>query len=446
MRDKKNQEGSTRVARTKFHLGLFTKFGATSWPGTNEDFGAQWVDGSYHVELAKLLEAAKFDFVLFEDTVIVGDRYAGSMELSLKHAVLAPKHDPLPLLPLMAQGTSHIGLVATASTTFYPPFLLARLFSTVDSLTGGRAGWNMVTSSERHAAANFGLDKLLPPAVRYDIADEYVELTNQLWDSWEEGALVADPETGVYVDHTKVHTINFEGQHFKSRGPLNTLRSPQGRPVLVQAGASERGRDFSAKNAEVILGMMTGGIPGMKAYREDIRRRAEANGRDPDEIKVVFLTPVNIYPEGDGPKEMTEAEKVNAFEHNIVMASSSLDIDFSLYDLDGPVPQDLSAGGHTSALDHMKKAGREEGKSIRDLFSTGKGGSGMDFSGTAQEVAEKMMAVMDEVGGDGFLIEGSGYNHQLNELLNGVVPALQKAGAVRTEYTGKTFREILREF
>ena len=434
------------MAHTKFHLGYFTKFGATSWPGDGKEFGSDWIDGSYHKELAKILEAAKFDFMLFEDTVMVGDRYGGSMELDLKNATLAPKLDPLPLLPVLAQETSHIGLIATASTTFYPPYLLARLLSTIDSLTRGRAGWNMVTSSEKNSAQNFGMDKLLPPNVRYDIADEFVELTKQLWDSWEDDALVADPATGVYVDHTKVHKIDFEGEHFRSRGPLNTVRSPQGYPVLCQAGASERGREFSSKNAEVVLGMMTGGVAGMKAYREDIRRRAEARGRNPDDIKVVFLTPVNILPEGVEQKEMTAAEKQASFEHNIVMASSSLDVDFSQYDLDVPVPQDIVAGGHTSALDHMKKAGREEGKSIRDLFSAGQGASGMDFSGTAQQVADKLMAVMDEVGGDGFLIEGSGYNRQLPELVNGVIPALQKAGAVRTEYTGTTFREILREF
>lgn len=433
------------MGHKKFHLGYFTKFGPTSWPGDGKEFGSQWADGSYHKELAKMLEAAKFDFVFFEDTVTVGDRYGGSMELDLKNATLAPKLDPMPLLPVMAQVTSHIGLIATASTTFYPPYLLARLLSTIDSLTGGRAGWNMVTSSEKTAAMNFGMEKLLPPNERYDIADEFVELVKKLWDSWEEGALVANTETGVYVDYTKVHTINFEGKHFRSRGPLNTLRSPQGYPVLAQAGASERGRDFSSKNAEVVLGMMTGGVPGMKAYREDIRNRAEKQGRNPDDIKVLFLTPVNIYPDGVAP-EMTEAEKQASFEHNIVMASSSLDVDFSQYDLDVPVPQDIVAGGHTSALDFMKKAGREEGKSIRDLFSAGKGASGMDFSGTAEQVAEKMMAVMDEVGGDGFLIEGSGYNRQLPDLVNGVIPVLQKAGAVRTEYEGTTLREILREF
>lgn len=183
----------------------------------------------------------------------------------------------------------------------------------------------------------------------------------------------------------------------------------------------------------------------MKAYREEIRRRAEAFGRDPDSIKVVFLTPVHIHPEG-GASALTEAQKQAAFEHNIVMASSSLDVDFSLCDLDQPVPQDLEAGGHTSGLDQMKQAGRDYGTTLREMFSAGRGSSGMEFSGTAQEVADQLMAVMDEVGGDGFLIEGSGYNGQLPDLLNGVVPALQKAGAVRTEYVGANFREVLREF
>jgi FMN-dependent oxidoreductase (nitrilotriacetate monooxygenase family) len=434
------------VAHQKFHLGYFTKFGATSWPCRSQEFGAEWADGSYHIELTKQLERAKFDFLLFEDTLVVGDRYAGSAELDLKNAVLAPKHDPLPLLPLLAHGTSHIGLIATGSTTFYPPFLLARLLSTLDSLTGGRVGWNIVTSSELNAALNFGMDKLLPPVERYDRADEYVELATKLWDSWEQGALVANSETGVYVDHTKVHTVNFEGKHFRSRGPLNTLRSPQGKPVLCQAGASERGRDFSAKHAEVILGMVTAGVPGMKAYRDDIRRRAKAFGRNPDDIKVVFLTPVNILPEGVTAPERTELEKVAAFEHNIVMASSSLDIDFSKFDLDVPfVGENAVAGGHTSALDAMRGMGAK-GWTLRQMFSQGQGGSGMDFTGTAEQVADKMMAVMDEVGGDGFLIEGSGYNRQLPLLIGELIPALQRAGAVRTEYSGATLRDVLHEF
>lgn len=433
------------MANNKFHLGYFTKFGATSWPDDPDGFGSQWADGSYHSELAKKLEAAKFDFMLFEDTLIVSDKYQGSTELDLKHAVLAPKNDPLPLLPVIAQGTKHIGLIATASTTFYPPYLLARQFSTIDSLTGGRAGWNIVTSSEQRAADNFGLDRLLSPNVRYDVADEYVELTRQLWNSWEEGALIADAETGTYVDHTKVHTIDFVGEHFKSRGPLNTLRSPQGMPVLCQAGASERGREFAGKNSEVVLGLVRGGIDAMKEYRAEVRARAAENGRDPDTVKVMFLSPVELHT-GDAPRERSDAKKQADFEHNIVMSSSSMDIDFSQFDVDKPLPDDAEAGGHTSALDGIKKAGREKGMTLRDIFSSPRGGGGSFLSGTPEEVAEQMIEVMAEVGGDGFLIEGSGYNRQLPVVLNELVPALQRSGAVRTEYSGKNFREVLNEF
>jgi alkanesulfonate monooxygenase SsuD/methylene tetrahydromethanopterin reductase-like flavin-dependent oxidoreductase (luciferase family) len=280
--------------------------------------------------------------------------------------------------------------------------------------------------------------------VRYDIADEYVEVASKLWESWEEGALVEDMETGVYVDYTKVHAIDFEGKHFRSRGPLNTIRSPQVKPVFCQAGASNRGRDFAAKHAEVVLGLMTG-VEGMKEFREDIRKRAAGFGRNPDDVKVFFLTPVT-FTSPDMP-ELSEAQRQAMLEVTLVMSSSSMDIDLSKYDLDAPVDQNMEAGGHTSVLDYIKQLGRE-GKTLREALSVSFGDNDMNIRGTPEEVAEQMMVLMDEVGGDGFLISGntSGYNHQLPDLFARVVPALQKAGAVRTEYRGATFRDILREF
>jgi FMN-dependent oxidoreductase (nitrilotriacetate monooxygenase family) len=436
------------MTHQKFHLAYFTKFGATAWPGTATGFGSTWADGSFHVELAKKLEDAKFDFVLFEDGVTISDHYGGSMELDLKHAVLAPKHDPLPLLPLMANGTSHLGLIATASTSFYPPFLLARLYSTLDSLTGGRVGWNIVTSSEDNAARNFGMDSLPSPTERYDRAEEYVELVTALWDSWEEGALVADVTTGVYVDHTKVHTINFEGKHHKSRGPLNTLRSPQGRPVFAQAGASTRGRDFAAKNAEVVVAPMSGGIAGMQALRADIRGRAESFGRDPDDIKVFFLTSSLAFTTGDDSADgsaMSDQDAQAALEYGMVMLSSATDIDFSTLDLDSPVPQDLEAKGHTSILDAFKALGAE-GVTLREAMTSSAGQDEFGLVGTPQHVAQRLIEIMDEVGGDGFLIEGSGLTASIDTVVDELVPTLQEAGVVRTEYTGTTLREILYEF
>lgn len=435
------------MAHTKFHLGYFTKFGKPAWAlDAQKSIGSNWPDGSYHIALAKKLESAKFDFILFEDTTIVADKYGGSMELDLKHAILAPKHDPLPLLPLMAHETSNIGLISTASTTFYEPFVLARLFSTLDSLTGGRVGWNIVTSSETNAAKNIGLDALPGHAERYASADDFLEVVGKLWESWEEGALVADEETGVYVDYTKVHTVDHVGKYYKSRGPLNTLRSPQVKPFLCQAGASDRGRDFAAKNAEMVVGLTVAGLDSMKELRKDIRARAKSFGRDPDDIKVIYLAN-QLHFTGTEPQDEETKQRLAqaAFEYSITMSASSMDIDFAQYDLDGPMDQNMTAGGHTSALDLIKEAGAK-GATLREVFSHGDGYSGLDLTGTPEEIAEKMSDAMDEIGGDGFILEGGELAAHTDIITEHLVPALRRRGAVRTEYTRGTLRDNMREF
>ncbi|KAA0114624.1 NtaA/DmoA family FMN-dependent monooxygenase [Mycolicibacterium sp. P9-22] len=432
------------MSNSKFHLGYFTKFGAPAWgldSEENKTIGADWPDGSYHIELARRLEAAKFDFILFEDTLTIAETYGSSMEMDLKHAVYSPKHDPMPLLALMAQATEHIGVISTASTTAYPPFLLARLFSTLDSLSRGRVGWNVVTSSEKNMALNFGLDALPPHATRYDAADEYLELATKLWESWEEGALVADPATGVYVDHNKVHAVDFEGKFHKSRGPLNTVRSPQVKPVICQAGASSRGRAFAAKYAEVIVGLAADGVEEMKAFRDDVRARMVGYGRNPDDCKIVYLTPVHFT----GPTVQPRAHSDAAFEYSIVMAATAMDVDFSKYDLDGPVDQSMEAGGHTSAMDYIKGQGLQ-GKTLREALDFGNNTSGLDLSGTPEVIAEQMVDAMNEVGGDGFLIEGGGLASHVGTLTDELIPALQKVGAVRDQYKGGTLRDVLHEF
>ncbi|ANY22243.1 NtaA/DmoA family FMN-dependent monooxygenase [Gordonia terrae] len=437
------------MPNTKFHLGYFTKFGKPTWAlDSRKSVGENWPDGSYHIDLAKKLEAAKLDFILFEDTTVVADKFGGSMEMDLKHAVLAPKNDPLPLLPLMAYETSNIGLISTASTTFYEPFVLARLFSTLDSLTGGRVGWNIVTSSEINAAKNLGLDSLPPHAERYSIADEYVELAIKLWESWEEGALVADEKTGVYIDHTKVHTVDHVGEHFSCRGPLNSLRSPQTVPFLSQAGASDRGRGFAAKNAEMVIGLTAGGIEGMKEYRKDIRARAESMGRNPDDIKVIYLANGLHFTGSEPVVDEATSKRLEqaAFEYAVTMAASTMDVDFSQYDMDGPMDQNMTGGGHTSALDFVKQAGAQ-GATLRQVFSNGgRAEGGLDLTGTPEEVAEKMVDAMNEVGGDGILLEGGDLAADIDVITDEFVPALQRLGAVRTEYTGRTLRENMLEF
>jgi long-chain alkane monooxygenase len=273
-----------------FHLAWFTNFTAGNWDGVFSHGGSPW-DGRSFVETAQALERACFDYVIYEDKLLVPEAHRGSTETTLKFAHQVPKHDPVPLATMVAAMTSRIGVVPTMSTLAWPPFMLARAAATIDHISGGRFGWNIVTSGEDLAAQNFGMDRLPPRDMRYAIADEYMDVVNQLFASWEPDAVVKDRARGVYADHTKVHPIHFKGEFFKVRGPLNTAPSPQGRPTYVQAGGSPRGRDFAAKHADSIIATANE-ISGMKEFRADIRQRAVAIGRDPDEIKVLYL----VYP------------------------------------------------------------------------------------------------------------------------------------------------------
>ena len=206
------------MVANRFHLGWFTNFTPDEWNGPFSNGGMPW-DGEFYVEMAKSLERACFDYIMLEDKLAVSETYGGSSEAYLKHALgFAPKQDPVPLAALIGGATKHLGVVATMSTMAYPPFLLARLCSTVDSIAGGRFGWNIVTSAENAAAQNFGMEELPPRELRYDMAHEYMDLCYKLWNSWEPGAVIRDRETGTYVDYTKVNPINFAGRFFQVPG------------------------------------------------------------------------------------------------------------------------------------------------------------------------------------------------------------------------------------
>ena len=427
-----------------FHLAWFMNFVADEW---NNNWGAGGVDwtGEFYIEMGKALERACFDYMIIEDKLMVSDAYGGSMEADLKHGV-NPKHDPVPLAVLIAQATSRLGVVPTMSTSFYPPFLLARLCTTIDHIAGGRFGWNIVTSGEDRSAQNFGMDRLYEHDHRYEMATEYLDLVCQLWDSWEPDAVVRDRERGVYVDHTKVHTIDFEGQFYKSRGPLNTVRSPQGRPVLCQAGASPRGREFAAKTADTIIAAARGPAQ-MKAYRDDIRARMEAIGRKPDDCKVLFIVSPVL---GDTQSEAEDKRRrwftdPNYIEYALAEISSITEVDFSQFDLDQPLPE-VTTNGERGSLDNFVQRGK--GKTLRELVSGGLGRAA-EFVGTPDKVAAEMGDIMGEVGGDGFLITSPVMRlnrRYITEITDGLVPALQRRGLVRTGYTFDQLRDNLLEF
>jgi FMN-dependent oxidoreductase (nitrilotriacetate monooxygenase family) len=439
------------MAAKRFHLGWFTNFTVDSWNGPwSSANGPDWT-GGFYVDMARDLERACFDYMILEDTCMVSDAYGGSMDASLKHAVFAPKHDPVPLAVLIAAATSRLGVVATMSTTFWPPWMLARMSSTIDHIARGRFGWNIVSSAEDRAAQNFGLESMPEHDERYDVADEYVDLVCQLWDSWEPDSVVMDRESLVYADGAKVHTVDFDGKYFKCRGPLNTVPCPQGRPVFVQAGASPRGREFASSCADSIIAVATG-IEGMKEYRDDIRARMEAHGRKPDDCKVLFLvSPVLGNTEAEA---WAEAERITSApgyaEQALVGISSNTEIDFSQFDLDQPLP-DVTTNGERGSLEKFRQGKGGEGEKTLRQLTVERLARCVELVGTPDQVAERMGEVMEEVGGDGFLITRPGAADGLTrkyiaEITDGLVPALQHRGLTRTAYTHEQFRDNLLEY
>lgn len=431
----------------KFHLGWFTNFITDEWNTTFASGGRPW-DGMFYVKMAQAMERAGFDYIMLEDTLMISDAYGGSMEAYLKNAIMVPKHDPMPLAALIGANTSRMGVVATMSTMAWPPFMLARASSTLDHICKGRFGWNIVTSGENHAAHNFGLHELPPRQARYDMADEYVELVKQLWDSWDKDAVVLDRKTGTYADYTKVRPINFEGKYYKCRGPLNCVPGPQGYPAFVQAGGSPRGRKFAAQTADSIIAP-SAGVKGNKAYRDDVRAHAKAAQRNPDDIKVLFVTaPVLGATDTEAQAKFERIRQSPMFlEKTLASISSITDIDFSQFDLDSELPK-LTTNGEQGSLDAFAQWG--SGKTLRELAmeQVSRGLDGM--VGTPERVANNMGEIMEKVGGDGFLITRPHTtfvsNEYITDICEGLVPALQRLGLTRTEYQGGTLREVLREF
>lgn len=434
----------------KFHLACIFNFTPDDWQGPFGSGGSPW-DGKFHTEVAQALERACFDYVIIEDKLMVPESYGGSAERALRQGMVVPKHDPVPLAVAMGLATSHLGIVATLSTLAYPPFMTARLSSTMDSMLGGRFGWNIVTSAEDLAARNFGLEKLPTRDVRYAMADEYVDVVRRLFDSWDEDAVVLDRENGIYADHTKVRPIHFKGEYFSVRGPLNTVPSPQHRPAFVQAGASPRGRVFAARNADSVIAIANG-VTGMKEFRDDVRKHAEAAGRDPDDVKVLFcVTPTLGETEQEARDKHQRMISSPQFIHDILAETSALtEIDFAQFDLDEPLPYRLQTNGEQGSLDQLQQWG--SGKTLRELVLDAAGGlvSSVELVGTPDQVAERMGEVMEEVGGDGFMLTTPVLRlnrRWVADVTDGLVPALRRRGLTRDAYTpGNTLRQNLAEF
>jgi FMN-dependent oxidoreductase (nitrilotriacetate monooxygenase family) len=438
------------MSHRPFHLAWFLQGSSVqAWgePWTGH-IGTTWERPELFLDMARSLERACFDYILLEDSSYVGESFGGSTEMYLKNGIAVPRQDPSVVAALMTQVTSRIGIVPTFGTYAYPPYLLARLVATLDQVSAGRIGWNMVTGSSDFAAMNFGLNGMPEHDLRYDMADEYIDVVQRLWSSWEPGAIVADRASGTLVDPAKVHAVNYEGQFYKTRGPLNSGPAPQGRPVIAQAGGSPRGRGFAAQHADTIVAHPKG-IDGMKAYRDDVRARMVAHGRNPDDCKVLFMVaPIIGETEADAQerKRIREAKAAVQVPQRLAFLGKLMNIDFGGMDLDRPMPDGLTTNGHQQTLDQFKKMAA--GRTLRQAMSEHNVTAlSVELIGTPDSVAAKMGEVMEEVGGDGFLFSMPNVSRRLlAEIEDGLVPALQDRGLVRSAYGHAQFRDNLLEY
>ncbi|GAA4680810.1 NtaA/DmoA family FMN-dependent monooxygenase [Frondihabitans cladoniiphilus] len=436
-----------------FHLGWFlgNGYGIQPWNGTYAGTSmTDWTKPAIYRDLTTSLERGGYDFLFIEDTSMIEDTYGGSAESTLAYGRMAPKNDPMPLVPLLTAATKHIGVISTVSTTQYPPFLAARQAVTLDHLTEGRFGANVVTSVTHRVGQNFGYDKLPPHDERYERAEEWLDVVSKLWESWDEDALVHDQITPRYADHTKVHTIDHHGKYFDVRGPLNTIPGPQRRPVVAQAGNSIPGRELAAKHADTMLAM--GQNPDqMKAFRDDMRQRMIAHGRNPDDLKVMFLvTP--MLGETDAHAQQREAERVayaatdEALRDKLWSLSyvSGGEVDYAQFDLDGPMPTNIVGNGEQSSMKQYTQG--NEGKTLREVLLERRQINDLGLIGSPDTVAAKMGEIMDHVGGDGFLLYPEMTRRTIAEFTDGLSSALRKRGLIRDGYDHPTLRENLRSF
>lgn len=388
---------------------------------------------------AQKLEQGKFDAFFMADHLAVLNM---PME-ALKRSATVTSFDPPTLLPALAVVTERLGLIATASTTFDQPYHVARRFAALDHLSGGRAGWNVVTTSNPDAALNFGREDHVEHGERYERGREFVDVVTGLWDSWADDAFIRDVESGIYFDPEKMHVLNHKGPHFSVRGPLNVARPIQGWPVVVQAGASEAGRQLAAETAEVIFAA-PGNFAGGKSFYADVKGRMDRLGRPRDHLKIL---PGALVVVGDTVEEArakrAHLDSLVHYESAIASLSIALGHDASKFDPDGPLPEIPETNASKSGRERAIALARRENLTVRQLAQRFGGYAGLSFVGTPKTIADEMEQWLAEDASDGFNIMFPYLPAGLDDFVDRVVPELQRRGIFRREYEGCTLRENL---
>lgn len=420
----------------QMHLGVFvlgSGHHVAGWRMPGAQAGAENLPLLQHI--TRTAERGKLDLIFLADAV----NAAPGM-----HPSVLVRLEPITLLSALAMCTTHVGLAATASTTYTEPYNLARLFGSLDHLSGGRAAWNIVTGAFAEAAANYSQARHPPHEERYAVAAEFVQVVRGLWDSWEDGAVVMDRNSGVYADTARLHVLDHQGPHFSVKGPLNMSRPPQGHPVLIQAGASDIGRDLAASVAEIVFAVQQD-LAAAQAFAADLRERARRFKRDPAHIKIMpGVSPIIGGTEAEARARLAELGELADPVAALRVLSERLGQDLSSYDLDGPVPElpeSTIMRGHAATLTALAK---RENLTLRQLRNIAAGAMGHRLlCGTPEQVAEGLIEWFEAGAADGFNVMPPWFPGPFDDFVNEVVPLLQRRGFFRTDYEGTMLRDHL---
>ena len=400
----------------------------------------------YYRHIGRVLEAGKFDIGFFDDRLAMPDLYTNNHEHTVANGIRCIKMDPIVVLMTMAMATERLGLGATYSTTYHEPFHVARVFATLDLMSQGRAAWNVVTSVNDNEARNMGLDGVSDHDLRYDRADEFMEVVHGHWDTWEDNAIVVDKAAGVYADPHKVHRLDHVGQFFKSRGPFTVPRTPQGHPVIIQAGQSERGRRFAARWGELIFVAYPNVQRGQAAYTE-LKAAAAQHGRDPQGLKITTLTyPVVGATMAEAEDKKAAYDRLPTDIDALSLLSEALNFDFASKGMDEPFSDAEMAGitGIQGMRDHVLQLSGKSNPTPRDFMHfTGRGRLSNAWVGGPRELADMFEEWFSSAACDGFVIGPTHLPGAFEDFVQLVVPELQRRGLFRTDYTGPTLRDHL---
>ena len=418
----------------QMHLGVFVLATGNHIAGWRHD-GAftSHVDLPVMQAIARIAERGKFDLLFISDSVVMDPT---------DHPSFMCRFEPTTLITILSACTTHIGLGATVSTSFSEPFNVARIFSSIDHISAGRAAWNVVTSSNAKAALNFNLDEQIEHELRYERANEFVDVVCGLWDCWQPDAVVADKATGQYVDAAKVQPLNHKGRFFQVRGPINMARCPQGHPVIIQAGGSPSGLELAARTADVVFSVVQELGPAKAAYA-DLKGRMTKYGRAPEQLAVLpGVMPIVGETDAEARAKLAQLQSWITATNAATLVTSRLGYDVSGYPLDGPVPPPpLSQGGRTFHNVLYEMAQREK-LTLRELYDLTAAARGhWVICGTPRKIADTLEEWFTDGAADGFNILPAWFPGAFDEFVDLVVPELQRRGLFRRDYAGRTLRE-----